>query len=100
MVRSLGIFMMNPINDDAVLATFNFGCEAELFSVYTRKSGKRPVKYRRFEQAAEAVRFAVEELPAEFFPGIQIEVDERRYNSSDVRRLYESPRYPMARRAA
>jgi hypothetical protein len=93
-------FTMKPINDDDALAKFNFGREAELFSVYNRKSGKRPVKYRRFIRAAEAVRFAVEELSEEFFSGIQLEVDERRYNSSDVRRLYESPRYPMARRSA
>jgi hypothetical protein len=92
--------MMNPINDDAVLATFNFGREAELFSVQTRKAGKRPVKYRRFARAAEAVKFAVEELSPEFFAGVHLEVDERRYNSNDIRRLYESARYPVARRAA
>ncbi len=91
---------MKPVNDDDVLATFDFACEAELFSVYSRKTGKRPVKYRRFTRADEAVKFAVEELSAEFFPGIQLEVAERRYNSGDVRRLYDSSRYPMTRRAA
>ena len=92
--------MMNLINDDAVLATFNFGCEAELFSVQTRKTGKKPVKYRRFARAVEAVKFAVEELPPEFFAGVHLEVDERRYNSNEIRRLYESAQYPVARRAA
>ena len=92
---------MKPTNDNsAAINMFNFGREAELFSVYNRKSGKRPVKYRRFTHAAEAIQFAVEELPAEFFPGVQLEVDERRYNSNDIRLLYESSHYPMTRRAA
>ena len=100
MMNLITNLMMNLINDDGVLATFNFGCEAELFSVQTGKAGKRPVKYRRFARAAEAVKFAVEELPPEFFAGVHLEVDERRYNSNDIRRLYESARYPVARRAA
>jgi hypothetical protein len=91
---------MNPINDDVVLAAFNFGCEAELFFVQTHNTGKRHVKYRRFPRAAEAVKFAIEELPPAFLAGIHLEVDELRYNSDDIRRLYESARYPIARRAA
>ena len=85
----------NPANPE-----FDFGQEAELFSLNNRRSGKTSTQYRRFSQAAEAVRFAVEELPSESFYRVHIEVDERRYDSKEIRRLYESAEYPLTRRAA
>jgi hypothetical protein len=69
---------------------FDFGHEAELFSMKNRKPGKTSTQYRRFSRAAEAVRFAVEELPSEAFYRVHIEVDEQRYDSKEIRRLYES----------
>lgn len=92
--------MSTTIDNLSPVAGFNFDGEAELFSNYTRRTGKKPVKYRRFAQAAEAVRFAVEDLPSEQFISVQLEVEERRYDSRAIRRLYESPDYPMKRRAA
>jgi len=43
--------------------TFDYGIPAELF-MGKRKGGPRQLRYRRFATAAEAIRFAVEELPA------------------------------------
>jgi hypothetical protein len=46
------------------MMTFDYTASAELF-MPKRKGGPRPpLSYRRFATAAEAIRFAVEELPA------------------------------------
>src|SRR5262245_65999006 len=45
-------------------ATFDYGVPAELFMGKRRGGARRPLRYRRFATAAEAIRFAVEELPA------------------------------------
>ena len=41
---------------------FNFNAPAELFPSRNRKIVNK-IKYRRFDRAADAIRFAVEELP-------------------------------------
>ena len=48
------------------LRPFNFNTAAELFPAAIRKKKRAGFAYRRFGTAAEAVRFAMEELPAEF----------------------------------
>jgi len=82
------------------MAGFDYSTEAELFPTRNRKSWRQPLGYRRFAQAADAIRFAIEELPPEFLPGAYLEVDEERYDKAGIRRLYESADYPLARRAA
>jgi hypothetical protein len=48
-----------------------------------------------FAQAAQAIRFAIEDLPPECLVGAFLEVDEQRYGSDYIRCLYESAEYPL-----
>jgi hypothetical protein len=78
------------------LGTIDFNASAELFPSRSR-TARRPMNYRRFDTAAEAVRFAIEELPAALLLGAFLEVDEVRFGGDDIRRLYDSPDYPLPR---
>ena len=52
---------------------FDYGAPAELFPLRNRKVPSK-VKYRRFDTAADAIRFAVEELPEPLLLGAYIEI--------------------------
>ncbi|MDR3423203.1 MAG: hypothetical protein P4L80_18530 [Xanthobacteraceae bacterium] len=82
------------------MSEFDYNAAAELFPARRRVPKRQPIGYRRFAQAAQAIRFAVEEVAPELLVGACLEVDERRYGSDDIRRLYESSNYPLARRAS
>lgn len=77
---------------------FDFSAPAELFPSRNRRVASK-VKYRRFDKAAEAIRFAVEELPEPQLLGAYIEVENGRYGHKDIRALYESDGYPLKKRA-
>jgi len=85
---------------EQISANFNYNAEAELFPSRNKRSGRRPIGYRRFGHAADAIRFAIEELAPEFLLGAYLEVDEERYDSRGIRGLYESVNYPLIRGAA
>jgi hypothetical protein len=76
----------------------DFNAPAELFPSRNNKIAKK-VKYRRFDRAADAIRFAVEELPEGLLLGATIEVDERRLSHNDIRALYDSADFPRKRAA-
>jgi hypothetical protein len=77
--------------------TFDFSVEAELFPTRSRKY--RRTAYRRFARAADAIRFAIEELPPELLLGAFLEVDGERYRGKEIRCLYDSADFPLPRRA-
>jgi hypothetical protein len=80
------------------MAPFDYGAEAELFSGAARPSRRQPVGYRRFASAAEALRFAIEELDPASLAGAALEVGDQRFDSHDMRRLYQASDYPLTRR--
>jgi hypothetical protein len=74
---------------------FDYTTDAELFSSKIGRRGRQPLMYRRFASAA----VAIEDLPAHSLVGTYLEVDETRFPSAEIRRLYASTHYPFARRA-
>jgi Arc/MetJ-type ribon-helix-helix transcriptional regulator len=89
------------------MTTFDYSAEAELSPTVSevallpagRRRMRQPTGYGRFARAADAIRFAVEELPPELLLAAQLKVAEQRFDGDGIRRLYESVEYPLARRA-
>ena len=80
------------------ITTFDYGVPAELFMAKRKAGARQPLRYRRFATAAEAIRFAVEELPAVRALGAWMQVGDQRFDGDDIQRLYESDDYPLQRR--
>ena len=73
----------------------------ELFPVKSSKGQAPAVKGNgRFARAAYAIRFAIEELPADRLSATCLEVDEQTFDGDGIRRLYDSEDYPLVRRAS
>ena len=102
--------MTHPFDD----GNFDYGNEAELFDYGTAGEfssnkratfgsnkraafGRLPPSYRRFARAADAIRFAIEEMPPQLLLSACLEVNEVRFGGADIRRLYESDAYPNVR---
>jgi hypothetical protein len=78
--------------------TFDYAASAELFMPKRKLGARQAGSYRRFTTAAEAIRFAVEEFPGSHTLGAWMRVGDDRFNSDDIRRLYDSTSYPRRRR--
>ena len=70
------------------MSAFNSRAPAELFPSRGRKTN-RQMAYRRFDTAAEAIRFAVEELPDSALLGAYLQVEDSRFDSAAIRRHAE-----------
>jgi hypothetical protein len=82
---------------ERAIPTFDYGVAAELFMGKRKGGPRQPLSYRRFATAAEAIRFAVEELPAVRALGAWMQVGDERFDGDDIQRLYESDDYPLQR---
>lgn len=81
------------------LTGFNFAASAELFPSRNLK-GRSQVRYRRFNTAAEAVKFAVEDMSPAAMLGAYLEVNEKRFGFQEIQALYAHPAYPLKRAQA
>ena len=57
------------------MVEFDYGAAAELFSTRKRMARRQAFGYKRFAQASDAIRFAMEDLPPESLLGAYLEVD-------------------------
>ena len=81
------------------MASFSYNTAAELFPAAIRKKKRAGFAYRRFDTAAAAVQFAIEQLPADSLNGAYLQVEEARFDQNGIRTLYDSADFPLARRA-
>ena len=79
------------------MEAFDFEAEAELFPTRSRSSRRQPIGYRPFARTADAIRYAIEELPAEFLVGAFLEINEQRFGDAEIRDLYDRVDYPLKR---
>jgi hypothetical protein len=78
------------------MSRFDYGAMAELYP--SRRFAKsQTTQYRRFNTAAEAIRYVIEEMPAKWLVGSYLEVNEQRFEGAAIKALYESADYPLAR---
>ena len=73
--------------------SFDYNASAELFLAKRTKSSRE--NYRRFATAAEAIRYAVENLRTPRAFGAWLEVGDERFNSIEIQRLYEAADFPL-----
>jgi len=79
------------------MENFDYTEAAELF-IAKRSGGPRgALAYRRFASAAEAIRFAVEELPGGRILGAFMQVGDLRFDADGIRSLYAHQDYPLQR---
>jgi hypothetical protein len=78
---------------------FDYSAPAEIFMTHARQTRRHAATtYRRFPTAAEAIRFAIEEIPPPLLVGAVMEVQEERFDHAGIRELYAQSGYPLERR--
>jgi hypothetical protein len=89
---------MNTSSAKAVSTDFQFNYEgrADLYPGRGKHRGKG-LGYRRFDRAASAIQYAVEEMPPSQAIGTVLEVDERRFTMNEIAALYQRSAYPLRR---
>lgn len=77
---------------------FNYKSPGEFYCQKNKGIGSGiGLTYRRFDTGAEAIRFAMEQVPSSTLGTCTLEVDGERFGAKELRELYESSRYPLPR---
>lgn len=79
-------------------APFDFSEAAELYGGSSWKGRRRPLTYRRFDSAAQAISYVVEEIAGAGSTGCVLEVQGERYDYAAIRKLYDSSEFPLKRK--
>jgi hypothetical protein len=74
------------------MSSFDYSAPAELFLAKPAKGSRE--KYRHFATAAEALRYAVEDLRTPKTFGAWLQIGDERFNSTEIEHLYEALRKP------
>jgi len=78
--------------------TQTYRSEAGLFFAKNANARQKSLNFRKFARAAEAIRFAVEELAPKIFNSCSLEVNGEHYFGREIRPLYDSSDFPLRRR--
>lgn len=76
---------------------FDFQAAAELFPARGRQPARGIVSYKRFDTAALAIRYAIEELDPALLQNAVLQVEDERYDVGAIQSLYASASYPFQR---
>lgn len=80
------------------MGAFDYSAQAGLFSAKGTHFRTKSLEYRRFIRAADAIRYAIENLPSNMLGGCSLEVAEDMYVGNAILGLYESEDFPLPRR--
>jgi hypothetical protein len=75
--------------------SIDYSAPAELFP--GKRAGVASVRYKRFPSAAEAIRYAIEDMHRDLLNGSTLEIRGRRYPGVQIRALYDAPAFPLQR---
>lgn len=78
--------------------TKDYRMEASLYFAKSSNARQRSLIFRRFSIAAEAIRYAVEDLAPRTFDSCSLEVNGLHYFGREIRPLYESGDFPLRRK--
>jgi hypothetical protein len=71
--------------------------EASLYYSKGANPKRKALTFRRFVRAAEAIRFAVEELTPKLLDGCTLEINDTHYFGREIRPLYDDSVFPLSR---
>jgi hypothetical protein len=74
----------------------DYTAPADLFP--SRRYAKGLARYRRFSNSADAIRYAIEDMPEAWLIGTSLDIDGIRFDASAIRELYDRLDFPLARR--
>jgi hypothetical protein len=77
------------------MSKFNYQAVGEVYP--SRRYAKSLARYRRFDRAADAIQYVIEEMPEAWLNGTYLDVNGKRHEGVAIRALYDAPDYPLER---